>query len=518
MKDLILTIDVGTQSIRSGLIDPGGKIVAIKRNPIESYFSPKPGWAEQHPAYFWEQLCLSTRSLLEENKPNIDRIAGVTLTTQRSTVITVDSKGVPLRPAIVWPDQRREKDFLSLGLFFDIGFKIIGMYETVKYAQAEAEINWLRKNQPEIVKKTFKYLYLSGFITYKLTGLFRDSYAAQVGYIPFDYKHFKWSPRFSWKWKAFPVPKEMLPELVPPGEILGEIIESASKETGIPEGLPVIAAGSDKACELVGAGCVSPDIAGISFGTTATVSVNIRKYTEVIPFIPPYPSVIRGMYSPEVQIYRGFWLVSWFKKEFGTKEILQAEREGRAVEELFEKLIREVPPGSHGLILQPYWSPGVKVPGPEAKGAIIGFGEIHTRSHLYRAIIEGLCYALREGAEKIQRRSGIRVRELRASGGGAQSDSTLQIASDIFNISVKRPGTFETSSLGAAIVATPRLGLHSDVFSAIKEMTSTTKIFYPNRDASKIYNELYSKIYKHLYKHLRHFYYTIQRITRYPDI
>ncbi len=518
MKDLVLTIDIGTQSIRSGLINPKGEILAIERVPIESYFSPKPGWAEQHPDYFWKQLCFSTRALLEANKKNIERIVGVTLTTQRSTVVNVDKNGVPLRPAIVWPDQRREKDFLPLGILFDLGFKIIGMYETVKYAQAEAEINWLIKNQPDVMRKTFKYMYISGFVTYKLTGLFRDSYASQVGYIPFDYKHFKWSPRFSWKWKAFPVPKEMLVELVPPGETLGEITDGASKETGIPKGLPVIAAGSDKACELVGAGCISPEIGGISFGTTATVSINTLKYTEVIPFIPPYPSVIRGMYSPEVQIYRGFWLVSWFKKEFGTKEILQAEKEGRAVEELFEELIKEVPPGSHGLMLQPYWSPGVKVPGPEAKGSIIGFGEIHTRSHLYRAIIEGLCYALREGAEKIQNRTGVTIRELRASGGGAQSDSTLQIASDIFNLSVKRPATFETSSLGAAIVAMPKVGLHSDVTSAIKEMTSTVKIFYPNRESTEIYDELYIKIYKHIYKKLKPFYHTIQKITHYPDI
>ena len=518
MRDLILTIDIGTQSVRSGLVDPRGQIVVMERVPIESYFSPKPGWAEQHPDYFWKQLCISTRSLLEKNKKYIERVAGVTLTTQRSTVVLVDKNGSPLRPAIVWPDQRREKDFLPLGLFFDIGFKIIGMYETVKYAQAEAEINWLRKNQPEIMGKVFKYLYISGFITYKLTGFFRDSYASQVGYIPFDYKHFKWSPPLSWKWKAFPVPKEMLPELVAPGEVLGEITDNASKETGIPKGLPLIAAGSDKACELVGSGCLSPNIAGISFGTTATVSINTVKYTEVIPFIPPYPSVIRGMYSPEVQIYRGFWLVSWFKREFGTREVLQAEREGRAVEELFEKLIREVPPGSHGLVLQPYWSPGVKVPGPEAKGSIIGFGEIHTRSHLYRAIIEGLCYALREGAEKIQNRTGVKIVELRASGGGAQSDNTLQIASDIFNLSVKRPATFETSSLGAAVVAASTLGFYPDVISAIKAMTSTEKIFYPNREASKIYDELYSRVYKHLYKRLKPFYHTIQRITGYPDI
>ncbi len=518
MRDLVLTIDVGTQSIRSSFIDPTSNILTLVRIPIEPYFSLKPGWAEQDPEYFWKELCVSTNSLLEKNGNHIERIAGVTVTTQRSTVVNVTRDGKPLRSAIVWPDQRREKRFLPIGLFYDIAFKVIGMYDTVKYAQAEAEINWLLANQPEIMERTYKYLYVSGFLNYKLTGLFRDSYASQVGYIPFDYKHFRWSNRFSWKWKAFPVPSGMLPNLVAPGDIMGEITGRASEETGIPKGIPVIASGSDKACELVGTGCLSPDIAGISFGTTATVSINTSRYTEVIPFIPPYPSVIRGMYSPEVQIYRGFWLVSWFKREFGSKEILQAEKEGRAVEELFEELIKEVPPASHGLMLQPYWSPGVKVPGPEAKGAVIGFGEIHTRAHLYRAIIEGLCYALREGAEKIERRAKVNLIELRAAGGGAQSDSTLQIAADIFKLPVKRSKTFENSSLGAAIVASKALGFYSDISDAIKNMTSMATTFYPNEKSSKIYNDMYFEVYKKLYKRLKPFYHSIQRITSYPDI
>ena len=88
--------------------------------------------------------------------------------------------------------------------------------------------------------------------------------------------------------------------------------------------------------------------------------------------------------------------------------------------------MRQVPPGSMGLMLQPYWSPGVKMPGPEAKGAVIGFGDVHTRAHLYRAILEGLAYALREGKERTERRSHVPIRELRGVGGGSQSDAALQ--------------------------------------------------------------------------------------------
>ena len=107
----------------------------------------------------------------------------------------------------------------------------------------------------------------------------------------------------------------------------------------------------------------------LSYGTTATINTTHYKYTEVIPLIPPYPSAIPGAYNLEVQVYRGFWMVSWFKQEFGQPEIQRAEQLGTEPEAMFDDLIKDVPPGSLGLVLQPYWSPGLKIPGPEAKGS-----------------------------------------------------------------------------------------------------------------------------------------------------
>jgi sugar (pentulose or hexulose) kinase len=129
-----------------------------------------------------------------------------------------------------------------------------------------------------------------------------------------------------------------------------------------------------------------------------------------------------------------------------------------APEQLFDELADAVPPGSMGLMLQPYWTPGIRVPGPEAKGAIIGFGDVHTRAHVYRAILEGtgLCAARRQGAHRT--RSGVRITELRVSGGGSQSDAAMQLTADIFGLPTARPHVYETSGLGAAIDAAVGLG------------------------------------------------------------
>ena len=307
-----------------------------------------------------------------------------------------------------------------------------------------------------------------------------------------------------------------LPDLIPPAGALGEITSEASQATGIPEGLPLIAAAADKACEVIGAGCLDPAIGCIGYGTTATIAATHQRYMEPIPLIPPYPSAVPGAYCLEIQVYRGYWMVSWFKQEFGLPEQLLGESRGVEAEVLFDDLVRQVPPGSMGLTLQPYWSPGLKVPGPEAKGAIIGFGDVHTRAHLYRAILEGLAYALREGKERIDRRTHLPIRELRVSGGGSQSDAAMQLTADVFGLPTARPHLYETSGLGAAIDAAVGLGMHADFQTAVAAMTRVKQVFEPDYNHHAIYDDLFRRVYKPMYKRLKPLYEQIRDITGYP--
>jgi sugar (pentulose or hexulose) kinase len=516
-KDLLLAIDNGTQSVRALLFDLHGNLLHKVRVPLESYYSNQPGWAEQSPEYYWENLCLACQKLLTEISISKDALAGVALTTQRATVVNVDQNGKPLRPAIVWLDQRRTEGLQPVGGLWGMAFKLAGMGETAAYLQAEAEANWIMVNQPEIWSRTHKYLFLSGYLTWMLTGRFVDSVACQVGYMPFDYKRLNWSKKWDWKWDAVPVNLDMLPDLVRPGELLGVITSQASEATGIPKGLPVIAAAADKACEVIGAGCLEPHIGCLSYGTTATINTTHKKYVEVIPLIPPYPAAVPGYHSLEISVYRGFWMVSWFKDEFAHLEKSIANERGIEPEALFDDLVNDVPPGSMGLILQPYWSPGLKVPGPEAKGAIIGFGDVHTRAHVYRAILEGLAYALREGKERTEKRSRVPITDLRVSGGGSQSDSAMQITADIFGLPTSRPHIYETSGLGAAIDLAVGLGLHSNFEIGVKEMTRIGDVFVPNPKTRDIYDGLYQRVYKKMYKKLKPFYDEIRDITGYPS-
>ncbi len=515
-KDYILAIDSGTQSVRALIFDLQGTLVEKVRIPMTSYVSPQPGWAEQDPEYYWQQFCAACQQLWEKSSIPKDAIAGLAVTTQRATMINVDAQGKPLRPAIVWLDQRRSEGLRPVGGLWGLLFRLSGMSQTVAYLQAEGEANWIRTHQPEIWHATHKYLFLSAYLTHKLTGKFVDSTGCQVGYLPFDYKSLTWARAWDWKWRAIPMEPRILPDLVPPAGRLGEVTRAAAEATGLPAGLPVIAAAADKACEVIGAGSLDPHIGCLSYGTTATINTTHKDYIEVIPLIPPYPSAVPGHYSLEVQIYRGYWMVNWFKEEFGWPEQHRASEEGVEPESLLNELVRQAPPGSMGLLLQPYWSPGLKMPGPEAKGAVIGFGDVHTRAHLYRAMLEGLAYALREGKERTEKRSGIPITELRVSGGGSQSDAAMQLTADIFGLPTARPHTYETSGLGAAIDAAVGLKLHPDFPTAVREMTHVGEVFDPDPATRDIYDGLYRRVYRQMYKRLQPLYEEIQKITGYP--
>ncbi|HCY84178.1 MAG TPA: carbohydrate kinase [Desulfobacteraceae bacterium] len=510
----LLSLDCGTQSLRALVFDRNGRLLAREQVAYSPYVSPAPGLAEQDPEVYWESLVQACRQLAA-NAPNVwAGIAGVGVTTQRATMVNVDAAGSVLRPAIVWLDQRAASPVFGTTGLLNAGVKLVGLEDRLMAAQAQGKCNWIRQNQPDIWAATHKYLQVSGFLNHRLTGVFADAVAAQIGHLPFDYKRQCWAGRWALTRKLFPVEAEKLPQLHPSGEVIGRVTAKAAGLTGLTEGTPVVACGSDKGCETLGSGVVDETMVSLSFGTTATVQTTSERYFEAIPLMPPYPAPVPGCYNPEVEIFRGFWMISWFKKEFAHKEVETAKALGVAPEELLNQCLDRTPPGAMGLLVQPYWGPGLDH--PDAKGAMIGFGDVHTRDHVYRAVIEGLGFALLEGLERLQARGKIKVTRAALSGGASQSDAICQIAADIFNLPMVRAVTHETSGLGAAVLTAKGIGLYGDIRQAARKMTRPAATFMPNPDHVSIYKALYKRVYKRMYKALSPLYKDIQQITGYP--
>lgn len=512
----ILAIDIGTQSLRAIIFNAEGMIEGKQRIEYDPYSSPQPGWAEKDPNDYWRCLGKAVGALKKECAGIWPLLSGIVVTALRDTPVCLDREGEVLRPAILWLDQRMAAGSPAFTFLETSAMKIVGMEESMKTLYRRAKSNWLMEKEPETWSETDKYLQISGYINYLLTGKFIDSEASQIGYIPFDYKQKAWQTKVNYKMKLMTIELSRLPDLVEPGAIIGEVTKKAAAETGLPSGLPVLAGGSDKGCETLGVGCLDETSACLSLGTTATIQTTTDRYYEAIRFLPPFPAVIPGCYNPEIQIYRGYWLISWFKKEFSKKEVTEAENLKITAEELLNRKLEDIPPGCHGLLLHPAWTPGILT--PKAKGAVIGFGDVHTHAHLYRAIIEGIAFSLYEGMLKIEKKSGKNITSIALSGGGSQSDTICQITADIFNLPVHRIHTYEASGLGAAIIGMVGRKIYPTFTEAINNMVHYKDTFEPRPKNVELYQALYKDVFVKIYPRLKNLFDDIQKITNYPQL
>ena len=182
-EECIVAFDSGTQSIRAAVVDLRGNILDIVRTPLEPYFSKNPGWAEQDPGYYWDKFCETSRRITQSEHFDPEAIKGVVVTTQRGTYINVDERGEALRPAIVWLDQRRAGASNWAPPLVKWGLKALGLYNNLDRYNRQCYANWIREHQPEIWARTHKFLLISGFFNFKLTGAFVESRGSNTGYL-----------------------------------------------------------------------------------------------------------------------------------------------------------------------------------------------------------------------------------------------------------------------------------------------------------------------------------------------
>lgn len=498
----VLTIDYGTQSVRVAVIDNKGKFIAFEQEKYKTpYFSEKPGFCEQDPNYYFECMCKAAQRLSERNKDLLKKCMSISSTCFRDSVVFLDENIKPVRPSIIWLDQRQAKLKRKIPLVYSVAFFLVGMRETIILNRKRTPALWVQENEPEIWKKVRYYVPMNLYLNYLLIGVLKDSASNMIGHFPINFKTGKNYSKNAPKGCIYGVDPELVPEAAKVGETLGNITKEGSSKTGFPEDLPYIATGYDKSCEALGCGAIDSSFAHISYGTASSIAVVRKKYFEPEPFLPSYKTCYPGFYSGEVQIYRGYWMLRWFSEEFAEKQSVEANIENMAIEEVLNKKLMEIKPGCDGLVLQPYWGPGLSR--PLAKGAIIGFYDVHTKYHIYRAIIEGIAFALKEGLDSIRKRTHKPIEYITVSGGGSKSDAICQITADIFGINVLKSQTYESSSLGCAMSQFISLGVFKSPEKAKDAMVRYEKTFLPNPKAVKEYKVLYNSIYKKIYPRLK---------------
>ncbi|HZK29255.1 MAG TPA: FGGY-family carbohydrate kinase [Clostridia bacterium] len=495
-EQYVLAIDVGTQSVRAIVFTRKGEQMASAKKISEPYYSLQPGWAEVPADQFWQDTCHVIREVVESLGDKINDVKAVAVTANRDNIIPLGEDDLPLRDWITWVDTRRApeaKEALKKELKgLDLGVYLAD-YAFFSMIAFRSKFNWLKYNEPDTYHRAKKYVSITGYLNMKLCGVFKDARGMQVGYVPYQAKRQDWY-KIKAVFKFLGVRREQLPDLVAPGEEIGRIAKQGHEATGLPVGLPVIASAGDKRCETLGSGVFDPSQATISYGTMATLGTTIMRHIEdkKLKFYT-FASCVPDAWNPEYSIYRGYWLVSWFcrqyAKESGVPEFLNR----------MNQEVESVPAGSNGLFVFPFWTihPGLC---PHGKGMIAGWMDRHTEVDLYRAILESIAYALREGLELIVKKSKTRVNKLTVVGGGSQSDAAMQLTADIFNLPAVRLAGKEVSAVGAAINAGVWAGFYPNYEEGVRAMIREERTFWPNPTDVQVYERLYRDVYKKVYR------------------
>ena len=500
-NNAILVYDIGTQSIRATIFDSlGNKLASLNYVYDVPYLSPKKGDYEQDINYYVDKMCYLSKKIKEEHQNALDQISGVVIVDIRDSSVILDENKNPIRNAILWLDEKRiilnGKNF---NLIQKIIFKLIGKWTTVVKNSERTPCQWLKENEKDNYSKMKYYAPIGAYFNYALTNNLVVSSADCIGHFPMNFKTGKYHNKLHPMNAVFGIPLNKLVPLVSPGSIIGKITKEFSLKSGIKEGIPLYASGSDKANETLGNGSIDPTTCSISLGTASTIDVCYQKYKEPYKFLPSYLAPYKGDYHLELQVYSGFWLVSWFIKEFVTeKEKEEAKKENITIEEFLDRKMDQIEPGNDGLVLQPYFYPALER--PEAKGMIVNYSFEHNKYNLYRAIIEGIVYALKAGLEQIIKKTHVKPKVIFVSGGGAKSDIICQLIADVFNIKVKINNESEVASLGGAISGFLANKTYSTPSEAIKKMVKYNKEFIPNLDRHKKYEYVYKNIYLKMYK------------------
>lgn len=457
-KKYIVGIDVGSQSAKVLIYDLTGKIVAKGKKKLAPMHLESPGIVEHPNDNLWDSLCEASQLALADLKENVENIIGIGIGGIRCCRVLLKKDGTLAQPVISWMDART----------------------AVPYEHTNPEVAYVTSS--------------TGYLSCRLTGEFKDCIGNAFGEWPVDMETWNWS-KDEEVIKKYQIPREMLFEAVKPGEIIGQVTSYASEKTGFPEGLPVVSVTNDKAVEGLGSGLINEDTAVISLGTYITLMIQGKKLPDNPKALWAILSSVPGMYLYESYgIRRGMWTVSWFRDLFGDGLVEEAEKQGLSPEELLNEKAEKVPAGCDGLMTVLDWLANPWE--PYKRGIMLGFGAHMNEAYMYRSILEGIAYTMKNHCDEMCEELGKPLKEIVISGGGSNSDLFMQIFADIFNLPAKRNIVNESASLGAVINTAVALGCFKDYEEAVKEMVKVQDVFYPNKDNAALYERLNKKAYK----------------------
>jgi len=488
MKQYILAHDLGTTGNKATLYNAEGRLVSSAFYGYETEYA-RTGWAEQNPEDWWTAVCASTQTLLRQAGVRGDEIAAITFSGQMMGCAPLDADAKPIRPAIIWADQRavEQEAWLSERISPEDVYRITGHRLSASYSLCK--ILWIRDNQPDIYASTHRFMHAKDAIVARLTGHFATEPTDASGMNLYDLEAGTWSERII---EAAELDPAKLPELRQSIDVVGYVLSQVAPEIGVAPGTPVVIGGGDGMCAAVGAGVVREGTAYNYVGSSSWIALATKQPI----FDPDYRTftwahLVPGMFSPCGTMQMAGGSYQWARDQLCSIEQQAAQSLGISPYELMNISAEKSPPGANGLIFLPYLL-GERSPrwNPRARGAFVGLTVRHTRADMVRAVLEGITMNLRVILDAFTAQ-GAQISDMRVIGGGARGRFWNQMMADIYGIPVHRLAILqEATSMGAAVAGGVGVGLYPD-FSMSETMNEIAETFEPDPLSQSVYERIY---------------------------
>ena len=479
-EEFVIGLDSSTQSTKAVAWSKYGVCLGEGRANIPMT-QPAEGYFEQNPEHWWQAACSALKALGQE--VDLSKAKGLAVSNQRETIGFLDRKGSVLRPAIVWLDERAKASVQTLSNTLGTDFLHQTTGKPPDITPAIYRLHWLQSNNPEVLASTAKIIDVHSFLSYQLTGKMVSSWTSADPIGVFDINTKEWYAELI---EALHMRRNQFVCTIAPGSKIGHIHAVASRATGLPIHMPMIAAGGDGQCAGLGANAMRQGTAYLNLGTAIIIgawSAEPRISKDWRTMIAPTGSG----YFLEGILRAGTFFIDWFIENFAGGDL--------SVEHflLLKKQAEKISVGSDGVVVCPYLS-GCMNPHWDlnARATFSGLQPDHGVAHLYRAVLEALTGEIARCIDSMQQ-ANIKITQLVVVGGGANSLLWRKMISDASGVPVTISTSHEASSLGAGITAAKGVGWYRDFAAAAAAMCSESETLQPDKTDHAQWQSLLTK-------------------------
>jgi Sugar (pentulose and hexulose) kinases len=473
----LLGIDLGTSGVKCAAYNEAGKVLGKTYREYMLY-TPGEGIVELDPDTVWENLYLNLKELNTFPLVIKDPVAALSISVSGDEALPVDKKGSPLYNTIMSSDKRglKENNYINSIIKIDEVYEITGQPPSHMYALNR--LIWFRDNRPDIFEKIYKFLCWEGYIFLKFGAEPSTDYSVACRTLAFDIMDKKWSDKILEKVK---INKDLFPQAHPSGSEIGSINKSLASELGFKKDVKIVTGGFDQICAALGAGIVKGGMASVGTGSVESMHVCFNtpiRSSQMLSCGYPFCNHALGSLYIALSInLSGGVMFKWYRDNFSKDEILITKKHKLNV---YDVIMDSAIKSKYPVLFLPYFE-GAQTPrnNSYSSGSMLGLSLRTTREDIIKGMLEGITFDLRLNLEMLEE-AGTKIEALRATGGGARSDTWLQIKADITGKLIQKIDVDESGCMAVAILAGFGIGKFDSIEKVLKKWVKIGKEFEPD--------------------------------------